>query len=85
MAQTFKNLPAMQETWVRSLVREDPLEKGVASHSSTISWEIHAQRNLVVYSPWGCKESEGTERALHHPVLLAALGTCDLLCGMQDL
>ena len=37
------------------------------------------------YSPWGCKESEATEHALHHPVLLTARGTFDLLCGMQDL
>ena len=34
MAQTVKNLPAMQETWVQSLCLEDPLEKGMASHSS---------------------------------------------------
>ena len=35
-----KNLPAMQETWVRSLDGEDPLEKGVATHSSILAWEI---------------------------------------------
>ena len=35
-----KNLPAMQETWVRSLGREDPLEKGVATHSSILAWKI---------------------------------------------
>ena len=34
VAQMVKNLPAMQETWVRSLGREDPLEKGMATHSS---------------------------------------------------
>ena len=34
VAQTVKNLPAMQETWVRSLGQEDPLEKGMATHSS---------------------------------------------------
>ena len=33
------NLPAMQETWVRSLGWEDPLEKGMAAHSSTLAWE----------------------------------------------
>ena len=85
MAQMVKNLPAMQDTRVWSLVQEGPLEKGVASHSSTISWEIHGQRSLVGYSPWGCKESEAIEHALHHPVLLTARGTFDLLCGMQDL
>ena len=37
---TVKNLPAMQETWVRSLGREDPLEKEMATCSSTLAWEI---------------------------------------------
>ena len=35
-----KNLPVMQESWVRSLVEEDPLEKGMATHSSVLAWEI---------------------------------------------
>ena len=38
--QLVKNLPAMQETWVRSLGWEDPLEKGKATHSSILSWRI---------------------------------------------
>ena len=38
--QTVKNLPAMQETWVRSLGLEDPLEKGMATHFSILAWEI---------------------------------------------
>ena len=40
MAQTVKRLPAMWETWVRSLGREDPLEKEMAIHSSTLAWKI---------------------------------------------
>ena len=40
MAQTVKNPPAMQETWVPSLSREDPLEKGKATHSSILAWKI---------------------------------------------
>ena len=40
MAQMVKNLPAMQETWVRSLGREDPLEKGMATHSTILAWRI---------------------------------------------
>ena len=40
MAQTVKNLPAMQETWVRSLGREDPLEKEMETHSSILAWRI---------------------------------------------
>ena len=40
VAQLVKNLPAMQETWVQSLGWEDPLEKGLASHSSIFAWRI---------------------------------------------
>ena len=40
MAQTVKNLPAMQETWIQSLGWEDPLEKGMATHSSILVWRI---------------------------------------------
>ena len=40
VALTIKNLPAMQETWVWSLSREDPLEKGMAAHSTILAWRI---------------------------------------------
>ena len=40
MAQTVKNASAMRETWVRSLGREDPLEEGMATHSSIPAWRI---------------------------------------------
>ena len=40
IAQSVKNLPAVQETWVQSLGREDPLEKEVATHSSILAWKI---------------------------------------------
>ena len=40
VVQTVKNLPAMQETWVQSLGQEDPLEKGMATHSSILVWRI---------------------------------------------
>ena len=40
MAQMIKNLPAMQETQVQSLCQEDPLEKGLATHSSILAWRI---------------------------------------------
>ena len=40
MAQRLKHLPAVQETWVRSLGREDPLEKEMATHSSILAWRI---------------------------------------------
>ena len=40
VAQTVKRLPAMQETWVRFLGQEDPLEKEMVIHSSTLAWKI---------------------------------------------
>ena len=40
LGQTIKNLPAMQETWIRSLGWEDPVEKGMETHSSILAWEI---------------------------------------------
>ena len=46
-----KNPLAMQETWVRSLGQKDPLEKAMATHSSTLAWKFHGQRSLVGYSP----------------------------------
>ena len=59
MAQTVKNLPAMRETWVRSLSWEDPLEKGTATHSSILAW----------ITPWteepGGPLSMGSQRVGH--------------------
>ena len=40
MAQTVKNPPAMQETWIQSLVQEDSLEEEMRTHSSTLAWKI---------------------------------------------
>jgi len=52
VAQKVKSLPAMQETWVRSLGWEDLLEKEMATHSGILAWKIP----WVGYSPWGQKE-----------------------------
>ena len=46
-AEMVKNLPAMPETWVRSLGQEDPLEKGMPTHSSVLPGEFHGQRATV--------------------------------------
>ena len=46
VAQTVKRLPAMQETWVPFLGREDPLEKEMAIHSSTLAWKIPRTEEL---------------------------------------
>ena len=59
IAQVVKNLPAMQETWVRSLGQEDFLKKGMATHSSILAWRI----------PWtgepGRLQSLGLQRVGH--------------------
>ena len=60
-AQTVKNPPAMQETWVRSLGQDDPLEKEMATHSSILAREFHGQRSLGGYSPWDHEELDMTE------------------------
>ena len=62
VAQTVKCLSTMLETRVRSLGQEDPLEKAMATYSSTLAWKIPwTQRSLVGHSPWGRKESDTTE------------------------
>ena len=59
VAQTLKHLLAMQETWVRSLGREDPLEKEMATHSSILAWEIPQTEE-----PGGL-QSTGSQRVVH--------------------
>ena len=60
-----KNLPAMRESWVQSLGWEDPLEEGMATHSSILAW-----RSLVGCSPWGHKESDTIEQLTHREFYL---------------
>ena len=68
MAQRVKNLPALQETWVQSWGWEDPLEKGMATHSSILAWrtpwteEPGKLQSMPGYSPWGHKELDTTEQ-----------------------
>jgi len=62
VAQMVKTLPSMWETWVQSLGREDPLEKGTATHSSILAWRIQWSEEPGGYSPWGHKESNMTEQ-----------------------
>ena len=72
VAQMVKKLPAVQETQVWFLGREDPLEKGMAIHSVFLPGESHGQRSVADYSPRGHKESDMTEQLLtpwsHHPL-----------------
>ena len=78
VAQTVKNLPAMQETQVRSLGWEDLLEKVMVTHSSILAWRIPRTKSLVGYSPWGRKELDATERLPYS--LIAALQCCVSFC-----
>ena len=71
MAQTVKKTPAMQEsqeTGVRSLGGEDPLEKGTATHSSILAWRIPWTEEPGAWcdSPGGHKESDMTEQQIHN-------------------
>ena len=66
MAQVVKNLPVMWETWLQSLGLEDPLEKEMATHSGILAWRIPwTEEPGGLYSPWGHKELDTTERLTH--------------------
>ena len=52
VVQVVQNLPAMQETWVRSLSQENPLEKEMATHSSILAWESRWTEEPGGYNPW---------------------------------
>ena len=60
MTQIVKNLPAMQETWVQSLSREDPLEKGMVTQSSIFAWEISQTEEPVGLQSMGSQELDVT-------------------------
>ena len=60
VAQLVKKLPAMQETWVLSLGREDPLEKEMATHSSILAWEIPWAEEPSGLQSMGSQESDLT-------------------------
>ena len=67
VAQSVKHLSTMWETRVRSLVREGPWRRKWQSTLVLLPGKSHGQRSLVRYSPWGCKESDTTERIHRSP------------------
>ena len=62
----LKHLPPIRETWLRSLGWEYTLEKEMVTYSSILAWRIPWTGSVVGYSPWGCKESDTTERLHFH-------------------
>ena len=58
VAQMVKHLPAVRETWVRSLGWEDPLEKEMVTHSSTLAWKIPWTEEPVGYTVHGVTKSQ---------------------------
>ena len=62
VAQSINNLPAMQETQVRSLGWEDPLEEELATHSSILTWRIQWTEEPIGLRSWGHKELDRTEQ-----------------------
>ena len=64
VAQMVKNLPAMLENWIQSLGREDPLEKGGATHSSILAWRIPWAEKPGGLQSMGSKELD-TTKAVH--------------------
>ena len=79
VAQRVKRLPAMRETWVWSLGQEDPLEKEVATHSSTLAWKI----------PWtekpGRLQSMGSQRVGHDWMTSLSLSVLGKKCKMKNI
>ena len=73
VAQLVKNLPAVQETRVRSLGWEDPLEKEMATHSSILSWKISWTEEPGVLQSMGSLKSDRTER-FHFHFSLSCIG-----------
>ena len=65
VAQTVKNLPAMQETWVPSLGQEDPLEKGMVTHSSILAWKNSMDRGAWRVTVQGVAKSQ-TQPSTHN-------------------
>ena len=61
MAQIVKNPPEVQKTWVQSVGQEDPLEKGMATHSSILAWRIPRTEEPGGLQSVGSKESDTTE------------------------
>ena len=77
MAQTVKRLPTMRENWVRSLGREDPLEKEMATHSSCLAWEIPWTEEPGGLQPMGLQRVRRTHTHSEKGTLLSHKWECE--------
>ena len=85
MAQSLKCLPAMRETWVRSLAQEDPLEKEMATRTPIfLPGESYGRRSLAGYSPWARKELDTTERLHFHLKSYSGIKTSEIMPAKQE-
>ena len=73
MAQTMKNVPAMQETQVRSLDREDPLENGIGTHSSFLAWRIPWTEDPGRLQSWSWSKGHFVWRESEEGIYLPAI------------
>ena len=76
VSQMVKNLPTMRETWVGSLGWEDPLEEGMANHSSIFAWRIPWMEGPGRLQSMGCKQSDMTEWLTQH--IVTYVHHCDI-------
>ena len=100
MGKDLSAMQEMQEMWVRYQGQEDALEEEIVAHSSILAWESHGQRNLVGYSPWGCRELNMAEQLssssayletrkiyvyiLHERKTIPSRFPCSLLCQYYE-
>ena len=79
MAQRLNHLPSMWETWIRSLGREDPLEKETATHSGILAWRTLWMEELGGLQSTGRKESDTTEQLHFHYGASPSLAAKDII------
>ena len=82
VAQLVKNLPAIQETQVRSPGQEDPLEKGMETHFNILAWGIPWTRGAWWATPWGCKVLNMKKSSLCFP---SGSNSKESACNVGDL
>ena len=80
----IRNLSAVWETWVRSLGWEDPLEEGMATHSSILAGKSHGQRSLAGYIPWGHREPDTTECLSTYSLIASSCDNYSVIVSIEN-